>query len=348
MRKADTKPEIEDLYLQMVRMRLFEETIAVLWDQGLISGELHSGVGEEAIVAGVAGHLKKDDAVALDHRSTPPMVARGVDMTAMILELLGSGKGLCRGMGGHMHLFSREHLAASSGIVGSSAPLGAGFALAAQQLRPGAVSVAFFGEGAVNQGMLLESLNLAVAWKLPVIFVCKDNRWAITTRSSAVTGGNPAARARSFGMPSHRVKGWRVEKVWSAAERAVGRAREGKGPSYIHACCRHPEGHFLGDPLLRVFKEPLRQAKEISGPLLASAVSSPGAGWRERAAGLGRIGAAISSMGIDSYVLKRDPIKSCERLLPETSRRRLQDLAVREVEEALALSLDELEGGRIG
>lgn len=156
------EPDLWSLYRQMLRSRGFEEVVKDLWEKGEISGEMHLGIGEEAIAAGVVTHLQKGDAMVLDHRSTPPLVVRGVDIVFLLREFLGRADGLCCGMGGHMHLFSPEHLAASSGIVGATGPIGAGFALAAQHLRPQNLAVAFFGEGAMNQGMLMESLNLAV------------------------------------------------------------------------------------------------------------------------------------------------------------------------------------------
>ncbi len=184
------------LYPLMLRSRLFEEAIAKLWHEGLISGEMHLGTGEEAIIAGVVSQLRDGDAMALDHRGTAALLMRGLDPVPIIRELLGRPDGLCGGMGGHMHLFSKEHLAASSGIVGAAGPAAAGFGLAANHLRPGSVSVAFFGDGAMNQGMLMESMNLAAAWKLPVLFVCKDDGWAITTKSGEMTGGDLNERAR--------------------------------------------------------------------------------------------------------------------------------------------------------
>ena len=167
--------DLLDLYRAMARARAFELLQAELWEQGLISGEMHLGTGEEAIAAGITAHLEPGDAVALDHRPTPVLTLLGVDPVRMLKEELGREDGLCRGNGGHMHLFSKEHLAASSGIVGSSGPLAAGFALAAKHLRPRSLAVAFFGDGAANQGVLMESLNIAALWKLPLILVCENN-----------------------------------------------------------------------------------------------------------------------------------------------------------------------------
>jgi TPP-dependent pyruvate/acetoin dehydrogenase alpha subunit len=334
------KPDLSQLYHQMARIRYFEEAQAVLWHRGLIPGEMHLGIGEEAVVAGVLAHLEDGDALSLDHRSTPPLVARGVDMTSMLLEVMGDEEGLCRGRGGHMHLFSREHLAASSGIVGSSAPLAAGFALSARALRPGKIAFSFFGDGAANQGMLLESLNLAVAWKLPVVFVCKDNNWAITTCTSAVTGGRLDRRAKSFGMPAYRVDGNRVESVWAAAARAVKRARAGKGPSFILARCCRMEGHFLGDPVLRLFKEPLKQTCEITPPLLRAVLAKPIAAVFSRCGSLGYIGKVIGKLGGEKYILRLDPMKQAATLLTPSERARLDEETRHEVEAALALAME--------
>ncbi|RKX74516.1 MAG: thiamine pyrophosphate-dependent dehydrogenase E1 component subunit alpha, partial [Spirochaetes bacterium] len=219
------------MYALMLKSRLFEEAVSKLWYDGLISGEMHLGTGEEAIIAGVITHLKDGDAMALDHRPTAAMLMRGVDPVLILREMLGFPDGLCSGMGGHMHLFSREHLAASSGIVGAEGPTAAGFALAAQYLRPGSVAVAFFGDGAMNQGMLMESMNLASVWRLPLLFVCKDDGWAITTQSHRVTGGDLKERARGLGVPAFEVDGADASAVWEAALKAIESARSGEGPT---------------------------------------------------------------------------------------------------------------------
>ncbi len=334
------KADMEELYRSMARIRFCEEALANLWQRGIISGEMHLGVGEEAVAAGVVAHLEDGDALALDHRSTPPLVARGVDLVPLFLEMIGDERGLCRGWGGHMHLFSREHLACSSGIVGSSAPLGAGFALAAQYLAPGKVAVSFFGEGAANQGMLLESLNLAVAWRLPQVFVCKDNRWAITTRSRSVTGGDLLRRARSFGMPACRVDGTRVEAVWEAAGKAVRRARAGRSPSFLLASCPRREGHFLGDPLLRVYREPLKQTLEIGPPLVRSLLSRPLQAFALRPLYMGIIGKTLTVLGIEKFLLEPDPLCRAARLVPDDVRRRIDQEAREEVERAVSAAME--------
>lgn len=274
------------LYKQMLRSRLLEEAIAQLWEEGLISGEMHLGTGEEAVVAGVVTQLNDGDAMALDHRGTAPLVMRGVRSEDLLRELLGQENGLCKGMGGHMHLFSKENLAASSGIVGASGPAGAGFALSAQYLRPRAVAAAFCGEGAMNQGMMLETINLAVVWGLPLLLVCKDDNRAITTRSATVTGGTLVERIRGFGMPAVEVDGTDVTAVWRAAREALNRARSGQGPTFLHAHCVHLEGHFLGDPLVRIARQPWAELKGIAGPMIASATRRKGAPLPKRVKGL--------------------------------------------------------------
>jgi TPP-dependent pyruvate/acetoin dehydrogenase alpha subunit len=275
-------PDLWGLYSQMYRSRVFEQEVTRLWEEGLISGEMHLGTGEEAIAAGVVSQLQEGDALALDHRGTPPMLMRGVDPYLLLREFLGCPDGLCSGQGGHMHLFSPLHLAASSGIVGASGPTAAGFALAAQQLNSGKVAVAFFGEGAANQGMLLESLNLATVWTLPVIFVCKDNDWEITTNASSVIQGTLAERARGFGMQAADVDGSDVEEVYKVAGQALRRARNNAGPTFIHAHCTHLEGHFLGDQLLRIARHPLREMLRTSLPLLKSMFQLKGIPFMER------------------------------------------------------------------
>ena len=343
-RRQSALPSRESLFLEMLRIRRFEEAIGDLWERGLISGEMHLGIGEEAIVAGVLSQLEDGDALALDHRSTPPLVARGTDLVAIIAELLGREDGLCRGRGGHMHLFDPDRLAASSGIVGASAPAACGFALAAQQLRPGSVAFAFFGEGAMNQGMVMEALNLAAAWKLPVVFVCKDSRWAITTRSRTVTAGSLAARARSFGLHIASVDGGNVDAVARAARSAVAHARGGYGPSFVLARCRRPEGHFLGDPLLRVFADPVGQTKELAPPLIRAATRGPGARRRVRILALLAIGRVIGRFGLYRVAAYRDPVGRTRRRLNGNVARECEQRADREIRASLEAVLASTNG----
>jgi pyruvate dehydrogenase E1 component alpha subunit len=312
--------ELLDLYRNMYRARAFEAAIAELWRRGLISGEMHLGTGEEAIAAGVAAHLEQGDAVALDHRGTPMLSMLGVDMTLMLKEMLGREDGLCRGMGGHMHLFSPAHLAASSGIVGSAAPLAAGFALAAKRLRPRRVSVAFFGEGACNQGMLLEALNLAAGWSLPTIFVCKDNGWAITTRSSSVTGGDLVERARAFGWTACQADGLDVEAVSETAGRAFRDVRAGKGPRFLHFPCSRLDGHFLGDPLLRTARRPFSEGRPALRKVTSALFSRGGGGAGARTAGVAHILKTLNAARKARPDPGADPLARARKVLEKSPR----------------------------
>jgi TPP-dependent pyruvate/acetoin dehydrogenase alpha subunit len=308
--------DLWSLYALMLKSRLIEESVTQLWKDGLISGEMHLGTGEEAVIAGVVTHLKEHDAMALDHRGTTALLMRGVDPILILRELLGKPDGLCGGMGGHMHLFSKPHLAASSGIVGAEGPTAAGFALAAQYLNPGSVAVAFFGEGAMNQGMLLESINLAAVWRLPVVFVCKDDRWSITTQSDTVTGGDLNDRAELLGVPGMCVDGCDVTAVWEAAQKAIEHARAGEGPYFLRARCVHFEGHFLGYQLIRAVRHPLREMPKITIPLTKSFLRISGASLGERIAGLKSVlSAVLSTLRDPRRDIDNDPVRRTRNTL---------------------------------
>lgn len=320
-------PDLWSLYESMLRCRLFEEAVAQLWRDGLISGEMHLGTGEEAIIAGIVPQLRADDALALDHRGTAALLLRGVDPALILRELLGRPDGLCGGMGGHMHLFAREHLAASSGIVGAAGPAAAGFALAARCLRPGTLAVAFFGEGAMNQGMLLEALNLAAAWSLPVLFVCKDDGWSITTDSDRMTGSDLSLRARGLGVQAVETDGRDVSQVWEAAAPAIARARAGQGPTFLRGRCVHLEGHFLGYALLRATRDPLRELPPILGSLVRAFARPGGAGRRERLSGLRQVMAATTATLRDPRRERsNDPVARAHDELARTDPSRLREL----------------------
>lgn len=302
----------------MVRIRLAEEVLTRAWAEGYVPGEYHSGIGEEAIYVGVLGHLDTDDAVAVDHRSTGPLVARGVDLTALMVEVMGGQSGLNSGWAGHMHLMEPQARVAADGIVGSSAALAVGHAVAAQQLRPGAVAVAFFGEGALNTGLVLESINLAAAWQVPVVFVCKDNEWSITTHTADVTAGDPRARVEAMGVPVESVRGERVDDVHDATGHLVQRARDGKGPGMVYATCHRPGGHFEGDPLLRILEQPRAQAGELAPGLFAGVRAPSGGDARERASGVATLTARLAMAARDWRIRPgRDPIRHALRHVPK-------------------------------
>jgi pyruvate dehydrogenase E1 component alpha subunit len=328
----------------MARVRAFELAVAELWRRGLISGEMHLGTGEEAVAVGVVTHLEDGDGLALAHRATPPLVVRGVSLAGLLGEFLGLEEGLCGGRGGHMHLFSKVNLAASSGIVGASLPIGAGFALAARRLRPGSIGVAFTGDGALNQGMALETLNLAVAWSLPMLVVCIDNEWAITTRSRDVTGGDLRERAQSFGWKVEDVNGTDVLDVDRSAGRVIRSLREGAGPTFLYARCPRLDGHFLGDPLVRQSRSLIgEEAKATLGRVLRSS-GLPGAGISSRAASAGQM---LKAMRRARYAPRRDGRQDPVRKARDAMRRRRADELAeidRRVEQEIATVLHEVLG----
>ena len=338
------QPDLWSLYALMLKSRLFEEAVARLWHDGFISGEMHLGTGEEAIIAGVVAHLREGDAMALDHRGSAALLMRGVDPVLIMRELLGDTSGLCCGMGGHMNLFSREHLAASSGIVGAEGPAAAGFALSAQYLRPGSVAVAFFGEGAMNQGMLMESMNLASVWKLPVLFVCKDDGWSITTQSESVTGGNLPERVRGLGVPAVQADGHDVTQVWKACHSAMERARSGGGPTFLHARCMHLEGHFLGFQLIRMMRNPLGEMPKVALPLTQAILRPGGAALGERLEGLKMVLASVlATLRDPRRDPGKDPVRHARAALgsDESRLRELEDRIEDELNGTLSSALTE-------
>jgi TPP-dependent pyruvate/acetoin dehydrogenase alpha subunit len=338
------KSDLWQLYRAMLRSRRFEETVSRLWAQGLISGEMHLGLGEEAVAAGTICQLEDGDALALDHRGTPPLVMRGVGLVPLLREMLGCDDGLCHGSGGHMHLFAPDYLALSSGIVGAAAPAAVGLALSAQHLRPCHSAIAYFGEGAMNQGMVMEALNLAVAWHVPVVFVCKDNNWSITTYSREMTGGNLLERARSFGMPALDVDGSNVEAVWQAAHEAITRGRKDGGPTFLLAHCDHLEGHFLGDPLLRFARQPVRGFIPYALPLIRAILAWRGTSFRQRFAALFEVLRLLRAARRDHIGSTRDPLDRVRSRLSSNPARldRIEREVMHEIETVVHTALEDI------
>jgi pyruvate dehydrogenase E1 component alpha subunit len=254
------------MYEKMIEIRLYEETMAKVYLEGKlpphiqkglafdigggpVPGEMHLAAGQEPVAVGVCAHLHKEDTVVGTHRPHHFAIAKGVPLDKMTAEMFGKVTGLCQGKGGHMHLFDTENKFSCSGIVGASLPPACGAGLAAKMRGTDWVAVAFFGEGAANQGSFHESLNLAALWKLPVIFVCEDNKYAISvekTESTAVPWN--ADRAAAYGMPGVLVERNDALEVFQAAGEAVARARRGEGPTLIEVKTARYLGHFQGDP----------------------------------------------------------------------------------------------------
>lgn len=256
---ALNKAAVLDMYRTMWTIRLFEEQMAEIYLEGKtpafdigsgpVPGEMHLSAGQEPVAVGACTHLRTDDTVVGTHRAHHFAIAKGVDLKKMAAEIFGKATGLGRGKGGHMHLFDVERKFGCSGIIGASLPPACGAALAAKKLGKDSVAVAFFGEGAANQGSFHESLNLAALWRLPVIFICEDNAWAISVPKSKSTAvADNSVRAAAYGMPGVRIADNDVLAMYEAAGEAVARARRGAGPSFIEVETYRFFGHFQGDP----------------------------------------------------------------------------------------------------
>ncbi|MFV0495630.1 thiamine pyrophosphate-dependent dehydrogenase E1 component subunit alpha [Mycobacterium sp.] len=304
------------VYRMMVRMRLVEEALVEAWEEGLVPGEYHSGIGEEGINAGVLAHLSESDTLALDHRNTAPFVGRGMDLTALMLEVLGSDEGIASGMAGHMHIFDPDLRSGADGIVGASGPLAVGNAIAHTQLNPGSVAIAFHGEAAMNAGMLMESYNMAVAWNLPVVFVCKDNKWGITTMSKDQTGGDPISRARGFGLKVATAPGHKVADVHAAAGRLIDRARSGGGPGFLYVTCHRPGGHFEGDPLVGLLRNPRKQLSVWVPELQSGMAAEEGGSRTDKLRALAGFGRRAARFAYDiGMTPRKDPLRRGQSLL---------------------------------
>ncbi len=230
---------------------------------GPVPGEMHLAAGQEPVAVGVCAHLRNEDTVVGTHRPHHFAIAKAVPLERMAAEIFGKATGLSRGKGGHMHLFDPEHNFSCSGIEGASLPPATGAALAYKKLGRDNVAVAFFGEGAANQGTFHEALNLAGLWHLPVVFVCEDNRWAISVpkeKSTAIASN--ADRAASYGMPGVSVEHNDALEVFDAAAVAIARARRGEGPTLIEVQTDRYLGHFQGDA--EVYR-PKGEADELRG-----------------------------------------------------------------------------------
>ncbi len=236
------------LYRQMVTIRRCEEQLAKLYAAGRIWGACHTYVGEEAVATGVCAHLRPTDVVFSTHRGHGHALAKGVTPRELMAELMGKATGCSGGRGGSMHLFKPEvGMLGTSGIVAACIPLATGVAYAAALLKQDRVGVAFFGDGASNNGAFHEGLNLASIWKLPVLFVCENNLYA-TEVPFAQVANNPdiASRAQAYGMPGVTVDGNDVIAVSGAAEEALGRARSGGGPTLLECKTYRTRPHSEG------------------------------------------------------------------------------------------------------
>ena len=238
-----------ELYQTMLRIRRFEEKVMDLYARQMITGIVHLYIGEEAIATGVCANLRKDDYITSTHRGHGHCVAKGGELRLMMAELFGRTTGYCHGKGGSMHIANIDlGILGANGIVGAGMPIAGGAGLSIKMRGTDQVAVSFFGDGACNQGSFHESLNLVAAWKLPVIFVCENNQYAISASQGRVGAiEDYYLRKASYGMEGCKVDGNDVLAVYDAAREAVERARRGGGPSLIECKTYRWRGHYEGE-----------------------------------------------------------------------------------------------------
>ena len=236
------------MYRQMIAIRLFEERVNDLYTRALMPGLAHLYIGQEAVAVGICEALRADDYITSTHRGHGHCLAKGAAPHLMFAELLGKEAGYCKGKGGSMHIAdpATGNLGANA-IVGGGAALATGAAYASKVLGQGRVAVCFFGEGALGQGVLYESMNLAQLWTLPVIYACENNLYNEYTHCSETTAGDMLARPAAFGLAAEAVDGQDVRAVHAAASRMVERARRGDGPGFLLLNTYRYRGHHVGD-----------------------------------------------------------------------------------------------------
>ncbi len=268
------KEQALTLYRIMVRIRTFELMAERLFLAGKLPGFIHLSVGQEAVPAGFTAQLRKDDYIAITHRGHGHVIAKGGDMRRMMAELFGRSTGYNRGKGGSMHIMASEiGILGANGIVGGSFALAGGAALVAKLKGTDQVAVAVFGDGAANRGTFHESLNLAAAWKLPLILLCENNGWASTTPFVASPGAEEpwpvhsveriADRAAGYGIPGITVDGNDLLQVYSAGALLIERARQGYGPALLECQTYRLRGHYVGDP--EKYREKAEVARFMEG-----------------------------------------------------------------------------------
>jgi pyruvate dehydrogenase E1 component alpha subunit len=272
-RYAASDDELLKFYEQMLLIRRFEEKAGQLYGLGLIGGFCHLYIGQEAVAVGLQSALEEGkDSVITGYRDHGHMLAYGIDPKVIMAELTGRGAGISKGKGGSMHMFSTEHkFYGGHGIVGAQVPLGAGLAFAHQYRGDGGLCMAYFGDGAANQGQVYEAFNMAALWNLPVIFVVENNGYAMGT---AVTRGSAETefhrRGTAFRIPGMKVNGMDVLEVRAAAEVAVAHVRAGKGPVLMELHTYRYRGHSMSDPAKYRTREEVQEMREKHDPIDAA------------------------------------------------------------------------------
>ncbi|HEY9213099.1 MAG TPA: pyruvate dehydrogenase (acetyl-transferring) E1 component subunit alpha [Ancylobacter sp.] len=264
-----TKAEELDAYRRMLEIRRFEEKAGQMYGMGLIGGFCHLYIGQEAVVVGMQLALKQGDQVITGYRDHGHMLACGMDPKGVMAELTGRRGGYSKGKGGSMHMFSTEKgFFGGHGIVGAQVSLGTGLAFANHYRDNGNVTLAYFGDGAANQGQVYESFNMAELWKLPVVYVIENNHYAMGTSVSRATAqSNFSRRGSSFNIPGEQVDGMDVRAVKAAGEKAVAFARSGQGPYILEMLTYRYRGHSMSDPAKYRSKEEVQKMRSEHDPI---------------------------------------------------------------------------------
>jgi len=264
-----SRDELLELYREMLLIRRFEEKAGQMYGMGLIGGFCHLYVGQEAVVVGMQAAIAKGDSVITSYRDHGHMLACGMEAKGVMAELTGRRGGYSHGKGGSMHMFSQEKgFFGGHGIVGAQVPLGTGLAFAHKYKDEAAVCLTYLGDGAVNQGQVYESFNMAALWKLPVIYVIENNKYGMGTsieRASART--DLYYRGQAYGIPGVQVDGMDVLAVREAGRKAVAQARAGKGPQILEMLTYRYRGHSMSDPAKYRAKEEVQKMRQERDPI---------------------------------------------------------------------------------
>jgi pyruvate dehydrogenase E1 component alpha subunit len=279
---AESKAEqLLGYYRQMLLIRRFEEKAGQLYGMGLIGGFCHLYIGQEAVAVGIQHALKEGDSVITGYRDHGHMLVCNMDPRRVMAELTGRSSGYSKGKGGSMHMFARSvGFYGGHGIVGAQVPLGTGLAFAHRYREDGGICVAYMGDGAVNQGQVYESFNMAALWKLPILYVIENNRYAMgTSQVRAAAGQHLCERGHAYGIPGHQVDGMDVVEVHAKAGELVQQVRGGGGPVILEALTYRYRGHSMSDPAKYRTKEEVQEMRERHDPidLLRKVISDQGA-----------------------------------------------------------------------
>lgn len=268
--RLEPSPETQlGMLKTMLRIRYFEMAAGSLYKRGLLKGGVHACIGQEAIPVGVSAHLRPDDYITSTHRGHGHHIAKGADVKCLMAELMGKETGYCKGRGGSMHVAAFE--VGSLGafpIVAAGVPCAVGAAFSIMHQGKDQVAVAYFGDGALGQGTIYEAFNLASIWKLPVIFVCENNCFAVSTRTEATIAlKDIPSFAASFGFSGVRINGQNIIDVYQEAGEAVSRARAKKGPALLYFDTYRFEGHYFGEPEIYRTREEVQKSRDELDPI---------------------------------------------------------------------------------